>query len=131
MFLRKMTFNKYKIFSDAELYLPRPTDEKFITIIVGENGSGKTIITQAYQWCLYGDAAEVGPAILTRSSSTNDPSKAIVKIEFDTQPKGMITLERCARFASKEDRIEQVLFNGAFSSLKLSTDFEDNDAEYD
>ncbi|MBF8984104.1 AAA family ATPase [Lutibacter sp. B2] len=54
MLLKSLKLSNFRQFKDEEIYFS--TDSyKNVTIIIGENGTGKTTFSQAFFWCLYGD----------------------------------------------------------------------------
>lgn len=54
MHFRKIVFKNYRQFRNAELVFGEPRTHD-IHLIIGKNGTGKTNILNAINWCLYGD----------------------------------------------------------------------------
>ena len=53
MIIKSITLKNFRQYQDAKIEFS--TDpEKNITIIMGDNGTGKTTLAQAFQWALYG-----------------------------------------------------------------------------
>lgn len=56
MLLKSIKLNNFRQFVDESIDFSTDPD-KNVTIIVGENGSGKTTFAQAFLWCLYGQTS--------------------------------------------------------------------------
>ncbi len=54
MLLKSLKMIDFRQFRDENISFATDND-KNVTIIMGENGAGKTTISQAFSWCLYGD----------------------------------------------------------------------------
>ena len=54
MLLRSLKMMDFRQFKNESITFATDS-EKNVTIIMGENGAGKTTISQAFSWCLYGD----------------------------------------------------------------------------
>jgi DNA sulfur modification protein DndD len=54
MLLKSIKLKNFRQFKDAYLEFATGTDGRNVTIIKGENGTGKTTFEQAFFWCLYG-----------------------------------------------------------------------------
>lgn len=54
MLLRKMTLKDFRQFKGSQEISFSQDENQNVTIIVGENGTGKTTFSQAFNWCLYG-----------------------------------------------------------------------------
>lgn len=54
MLLKKLVMSNFRQFKDKEEILFSQNKDSNITLILGENTSGKTTILQAFLWCLYG-----------------------------------------------------------------------------
>lgn len=53
--IESITLTNYRQYSKAKLDFTSPERNKFLTVIVGESGFGKTNILNAISWCLYGE----------------------------------------------------------------------------
>jgi len=53
--IESITLTNYRQYSKAKLDFTSPERTKFLTVIVGESGFGKTNILNAISWCLYGE----------------------------------------------------------------------------
>ena len=56
--------------------------EKNVTLIIGDNGTGKTTFAQAFFWCLYGETSFSDKTMLNRSSAERmtPDEKMVVKV---------------------------------------------------
>ena len=55
MLLKSLKVKDFRQFKGEQKIGFATASEKNVTIIMGENGSGKTSLAQAFTWCLYGD----------------------------------------------------------------------------
>lgn len=55
MLLQSIKLKNFRQFRDESIDFAEGTDGKNVTIIIGENGTGKTTFAQAFFWCLYGE----------------------------------------------------------------------------
>lgn len=54
MLLREMTLKDFRQFKGTQKISFSKDEKQNVTIIFGENGTGKTTFSQAFNWCLYG-----------------------------------------------------------------------------
>lgn len=54
MLLESIKLHNFRQYKDASLDFAQDIQGKNVTIIIGENGSGKTTFLQSFFWCLYG-----------------------------------------------------------------------------
>lgn len=66
MLLKSIKLTNFRQFRDEEIAFASGEDGKNVTIILGENGTGKTTFAQAFFWCLYGDTEFSDKMILNR-----------------------------------------------------------------
>ena len=66
MQLKSIKMENFRQFRDASLEFPAAHDGKNVTIVIGENGSGKTTIAQAFSWCFYGESEFKDKNLLNR-----------------------------------------------------------------
>ena len=55
MLLQSIKLLNFRQFRDESIDFANGEDGKNVTIIIGENGTGKTTFAQAFFWCLYGE----------------------------------------------------------------------------
>ena len=66
MLLRSIKLVNFRQFLNEEIAFASGKDGKNVTIILGENGTGKTTFAQAFFWCLYGETEFSDKMILNR-----------------------------------------------------------------
>ena len=57
MLLESIKLKNFRQFRDESISFANGDNGKNVTIIIGENGTGKTTFAQAFFWCLYGDTS--------------------------------------------------------------------------
>lgn len=64
--------------------------EKNVTVIMGENGSGKTTFAQAFTWCMYGKTDFADPLVLCKATLQNmrPGDSKTVSVELKVEHKG-------------------------------------------
>lgn len=55
MLLESIELKNFRQFRNEHIEFAQGADGKNVTIIIGDNGSGKTTFAQAFFWCLYGE----------------------------------------------------------------------------
>ena len=55
MLLESIKLENFRQFRDEYIEFAQGADGKNVTIIIGDNGAGKTTFAQAFFWCLYGE----------------------------------------------------------------------------
>lgn len=55
MLLESITLKNFRQFRNETIDFAQGEDGKNVTIIIGENGTGKTTFAQAFFWCMYGE----------------------------------------------------------------------------
>ena len=58
MILKKMILYNFRQFYEEHTLFFGIKGSKKVTIIQGQNGSGKTALLNAFWWCLYGETTE-------------------------------------------------------------------------
>ena len=72
MLLKGLKLKDFRQFRGEQPAITFSTDiEKNVTVIMGENGSGKTTFAQAFTWCLYGDTDFVDKSMLCKATSNS------------------------------------------------------------
>lgn len=70
MLLKSIKLENFRQFRDEFIDFAHGGDEKNVTIIIGENGTGKTTFAQAFFWCLYGETEFSDKIILNKRVAT-------------------------------------------------------------
>lgn len=67
MLLESIRLENFRQFKKAEINFASGDDGRNVTIIMGENGTGKTTFAQAFSWCLYGKTSFTNKVLLNSS----------------------------------------------------------------
>ena len=67
MLLKSIKLHNFRQFRDESLDFAQGNDGKNVTIIIGENASGKTTFAQAFFWCMYGETSFSDKVILNKT----------------------------------------------------------------
>lgn len=71
MLIKRITLENFRQFKDVQSVDFSEDNVKNITIILGENGAGKTTFAQAFRWCLYGKTTFTDSILLNKEISQN------------------------------------------------------------
>ena len=87
MILKRISLKNFRQFRDVSVNFAND-DNKNVTIILGQNGSGKTTFAQAFQWCLYGETSFSEKNVLNKKVAdslpgSNNSQIAEVKLELE------------------------------------------------
>lgn len=66
MLLESIKLQNFRQFRKESIDFAKGEDGKNVTIIIGENGTGKTTFAQAFFWCMYGETSFSDKIILNR-----------------------------------------------------------------
>jgi DNA sulfur modification protein DndD len=69
MLLTSLKLKDFRMFKGEQTISFATDRQKNVTIILGENGSGKTSLAQAFTWCLYGKTEFDDPILLCKATS--------------------------------------------------------------
>lgn len=67
MLLESITLHNFRQFRDEKVDFAQGESGKNVTIIIGENGTGKTTFAQAFFWCMYGETGFSDKVILNKA----------------------------------------------------------------
>ncbi len=86
MLLKSIKLVNFRQFMNEEIAFASGENGKNVTIILGENGTGKTTFAQAFFWCLYGDTEFSDKMILNRLIAnrllTGQSAKVVVELQL-------------------------------------------------
>lgn len=85
MLLKSLKIKDFRQFKGTQfIEFANDTRQKNVTIILGENGSGKTSLAQAFTWCLYGKTDFEDPILLCKATSESllPGQEATVRVEL-------------------------------------------------
>lgn len=66
MLLESIKLQNFRQFRNESIDFAKGEDGKNVTIIIGENGTGKTTFAQAFFWCMYGETEFSDKIILNK-----------------------------------------------------------------
>ena len=67
MLLKTITLTNFRQFNGTQTVTFSENRDRNVTVIMGENGSGKTTIAQAFKWCLYNKTDFSDPIVLSNA----------------------------------------------------------------
>ena len=67
MLLKLITLTDFRQFKGKQTVVFSDSHERNVTVIMGENGAGKTTFAQAFRWCLYGVTDFADPNVMSKS----------------------------------------------------------------
>lgn len=71
MLLESITLENFRQFRHESINFAQDINGKNVTIIIGENGTGKTTFAQAFFWCMYGETEFSDKVILNKIVAEN------------------------------------------------------------
>lgn len=80
MLLEKITLENFRQFRHESIDFAKGEDGKNVTIIIGENGTGKTTFAQAFFWCLYGETEFSDKIVLNRLAANTLTPGAVATV---------------------------------------------------
>lgn len=121
MLLRKLRLRNFRQFRGEQCVTFSTDPVRNVTVIMGENGSGKTSLAQAFTWSLYGDTDFEDKFMLCKAIVPLMPPNAeeVVRVELELTHKGTeYTITREQRYAKDEygsmKRPSQTVFRIAY-----------------
>ena len=66
MQLKSIKLENFRQFRNESMEFAQGDDGRNVTIILGENGTGKTTFAQAFSWCLYGETDFKDKTVLSK-----------------------------------------------------------------
>jgi DNA sulfur modification protein DndD len=111
--IQKLTMNNFYRFYGTQEIVFSIDKNKNVTVIRGENGSGKTTILSAFYWALYGDVVppltEDNMLNYNKAAQMTDGEKTKVSVEVQFEDKGLVyRVERRQRFIKRNDSIHRL-----------------------
>ena len=86
MLLKRMVLKDFRQFKGKQKISFSKNENQNVTIIVGENGTGKTTFSQAFSWCLYGETVFSDKSLICKSTAQemnpSDECNVSVFLEF-------------------------------------------------
>lgn len=69
MLLKSISVTDFRQFKGEQTVNFSTSSDKNVTVIMGENGAGKTTFAQAFMWCLYGETDFSDKAVLCKATA--------------------------------------------------------------
>lgn len=84
MLLKSISVTDFRQFKGEQTVNFSTSSDKNVTVIMGENGAGKTTFAQAFMWCLYGETDFSDKAVLCKATAQDmiPNSEKIVRVEL-------------------------------------------------
>lgn len=112
MLLKSIKLKDFRQFNGEQIISFSTDPDKNVTIIMGENGSGKTTFAQAFRWCLYGSTILTG-TLLSQERQTGmysgEEDYAEVTVELEHNNKNYV-IRRKQNY--RKDNNNEVVRNG-------------------
>ena len=91
MLITKITLSNFRQFKGTQSIEFASDPDKNVTVIMGENGSGKTTFAQAFTWCLYGKTDFADPLVICKSTLQDmaPGDTTTVKVEINLRHKNI------------------------------------------
>lgn len=83
MLLQSIKLVNFRQFRNESIDFAEGTDGKNVTIIIGENGTGKTTFAQAFFWCLYGETEFSDKSMLNKMVATEMRPGQDIKVQVE------------------------------------------------
>ena len=69
MLLKSLKLKDFRQFKGEQIIVFADAPEQNVTIVMGDNGTGKTTLAQAFTWCLYGETTFKDKILLCKAKS--------------------------------------------------------------
>lgn len=125
MLLKSLEIENFRQFKGKQKVYFSTDKEKNVTIIMGENGSGKTTIAQAFVWCLYAEVSFDDKILLCRavSEELETGDEATVKVRIELSHKGRdYTISRKQNYRKEFNNTVRPIGNGIFEIVYKDLD---------
>lgn len=119
MLIKKIKLENFRQFVGAQEIEFSTDREKNVTLVIGDNGSGKTTISQAFVWCLYGEVPGFSKKDELLSYLKRGEASILMKVSIEMLHEGKsFTLQRTQNYHS-----------GRMSSSQVQLDYVDSSGE--
>ncbi|MFH1624277.1 MAG: ATP-binding protein, partial [Pseudomonadota bacterium] len=129
MRIERIQLKNYRQFRDLEILFKKRSG-KDLNIVVANNGTGKTNLLNAINWCLYGtephlskESQQLPRLNLNTLVTANDGSDETVSVELVTETEGnRITFSRSERFSihAKQPTLKSLSFHVTYLDEKMN-----------
>lgn len=119
MIIKKLTLHNFRQFKDTQTLIFSQDKQQNITLILGDNTSGKTTLLQAFMWCFYGIANFKSKDSLLNAATAQEVIKqnkdATVSVSIDLEHQDILySITRQIRYVSNVGKLT------AYGSSKVS-----------
>ena len=127
MLIKKINIKNFRQFRDATEF-DFSTNDNNVTLIIADNGVGKTTLAQAFLWCLYGETSFNSQNLLSnsvvRELSPNEHSTVSVSMEIE-QSGVTYKIRRKEEYEKKNKNVKVTKqdFNVAYAAEGGKTEF--------
>lgn len=108
MLIRSITVENFLPFQGKQTIRFSTDPDRNVTLIMGDNGAGKTSLAQAFEWCLYGhapkDSLQVINAFVRDHIVSGNYREAAVEVELDKDGT-IFTISRRQKYARRESGV--------------------------
>ena len=117
MLLQSIKLKNFRQFRDEFIDFAEGQDVKNVTIIIGENGTGKTTFAQAFFWCLYGETEFSDKSMLNKMVATDmrpgqeEKVEVILKLRHGEVDYTLIREQVYQKSYSNRVRSDNTIFN--------------------
>lgn len=106
MYIRSITVENFLPFQ-GEQHIDFSVDkERNVTLVMGNNGAGKTSLAQAFEWCLYGTVPKESPQVINAyvKDHITPGSYRYAAVEIELEKDGKIySIARKQRYSRREN----------------------------
>ena len=106
MYIKSITVENFLPFQEKQKINFSTDKEKNVTLIMGNNGAGKTSLAQAFEWCLYGTLPKESSQVINAYVKDRivPGSSRYVSVEIELEKDGVIyTVSRRQRYSRREN----------------------------
>jgi DNA sulfur modification protein DndD len=122
MLLKSLKLKDFRQFKGEQTIVFADDQTQNVTIIMGDNGTGKTTLAQAFTWCLYGETTFIDKILLCKAKSLEmlPAQKTNVRVELTLIHKDIeytIISEQEYRKTEKSDKLVDTVGQRSFTIM--------------
>ena len=106
MYIRAITVENFLPFQGKQHIDFSIDKERNVTLVMGNNGAGKTSLAQAFEWCLYGTVPKESPQVINAyvKDHITPGSYRYAAVEIELEKDGKIySIARKQRYSRREN----------------------------
>lgn len=129
MFLKSIELTNFRQFRDVTIDFAQGKGGENVTIIIGENGSGKTTFAQAFLWCLYGETSFSDKMLLNKKvgadmvAGDKEEVKVILKLDHGDNEYTLYRKQEYEKNNLNSIKGNHTVFNIAIKDVSGNTTF--------